>query len=86
MLTAIGTRQCGESSLQINQPEQPDYKTKWTRNQRLTEIEPKPNLRSWAWGIRKSRKMPISLSTLTLKDLKQKFLLEYLIHRRIHVK
>ena len=55
-------------------------------NQRLTEIEPKPNLRSWAWGIRKSRKMPISLSTLTLKDLKLKFLLEYLIHRRIHVK
>ena len=51
-------------------------------NQRLTEIEPKPNLRSWAWGIRKSRKMP----TFTLKDLKLKFLLEYLIHRRIHVK
>ena len=30
--------------------------------------------KSWAWGIRKSRKMSISLSNPTLEDLKMKFL------------
>ena len=38
MLTAIGTRQCGESSLQINQPEQPDYKTKWTWGKKIKDL------------------------------------------------